>query len=240
MRATKSIGICASIGTAGIAEEHQLARVAVMARTAPASAPAGVVPREFTGLARQLYRRLEVEYLAVKPVQERLIGEVERLVPRKGFRRLPIAATLRTVAAQWRAMPAASRLGPLKLTQHGEKLSIAEVRVVPCKMKYQSWTDMELVLGLLLIQIDYGHEIAISRRPLGDAGLHAVARRFERGTDRSDAAVLADLLELACAFPERAMAGGDFRVATRDGYWLGELVSYDGQPFLTARTFMDG
>jgi hypothetical protein len=46
--------------------------------------------------------------------------------------------------------------------------------------------------------------------------------------------------QLACAFPERAMAGGDFRVATRDGYWVGELVSYSDQPFLTARTFMDG
>jgi hypothetical protein len=215
--------------------------VSAVARTAPASAPPGIVPREWVGRARALWRWLEREYTVVRPAQDQLIAAVERLVPRRrGFRRLPIAETLRTVASRWRALPAETRLGPLKLSQTGKKLSLAEVRVVPSRMKMESWSESELVLGLSLIQIDYGDQIIVSRKPLGDASLHAVARRYQRGTDRSDKAVLRDLLELACAFPERAIAGGDFRIATRDGYWLGELVSYDGQPFLTARTFVAG
>ena len=218
---------------------------AAMARSASASAPSGappgVVDREWVGRARALWRRLEAEYLIVRAAQDQLIAAVERLGHRRrGFRRLPIAETLRTVASRWRALPAETRLGPLKLSQTGKKLSLAEVRVVPSRMKMESWSESELVLGLSLIQIDYGDQIIVSRKPLGDASLHAVARRYQRGTDRSDKAVLRDLLELACAFPERAIAGGDFRIATRDGYWLGELVSYDGQPFLTARTFVAG
>jgi hypothetical protein len=70
--------------------------------------------------------------------------------------------------------------------------------------------------------------------------VNALARRYQRGDNRSDNAVLADLLELACAFPEQALAGGDFRVATRDGAFVGELVRYNGQPFLTARTYVAG
>jgi hypothetical protein len=213
---------------------------AAMARTAPALAPSGVVPREFVGLARVLYLRLEREYLAVRPAQEQLIASLEKLAPRRGFRRLPIRDTLNTVARRWRALPAETRLGPLKLAQHGEKLSLAEVRIVPSKMRMEGWDDTELVLGLVLIQIDYGREISVQRRPLGDACLHALARRYQRGDSRSDNAVLADLLELACAFPDQALAGGDFRVATRDGAFVGELVRYNGQPFLTARTYVAG
>jgi hypothetical protein len=99
-----------------------------------------------------LWRRLEAEHLVVRPAQDRLIASLEELAPRKGFRRLPIAATLRPVAARWRALPAETRLA-LKLTQHGEKLSLAEVRIVPSKMRMEGWDDTELVLGLVLIQI---------------------------------------------------------------------------------------
>ena len=61
--------------------------------------------------------------------------------------------------------------------------------------------------------------------------------RFERGLDRSDEAVLADLLDLAVATPERLLAGGDFGVTVAGGTWIGEPVRYRGKPFLSARTF---
>jgi hypothetical protein len=221
--------------------------VGAMPRTslalAPSGAPPGIVDREWVGKARALWRRLEREYTVVRPAQDQLIAAVERLLPRRrGFRRLPIAATLRTVASRWRALPAETRLGPLKLSQTGEKLSLAEVRVVPSRMRMESWSESELVLGLSLIQIDYGDQIIVSRKPLGDASLHAVARRYQRGTDRSDKAVLRDLLELACAFPEQVLSGGDFRVAASEGWWRGELMQLGdgGPPHLAARTYVAG
>jgi hypothetical protein len=174
--------------------------------------------------------------LVVRPAQDRLIASLEALAPRKGFRTAP-KRTLAEVAARWRALPAETRLA-LKLKQHGEKLSLAEVRVIPSRMKMETWDGTELVLGLMLSQIDCGRELAISRRPLGDASLHAVARRFERGADRSDAAVLSDLWALAEAFPERALVGGDFRVPAGEGFWVGERVEYHGGPHLAARTFV--
>ena len=50
--------------------------------------------------------------------------------------------------------------------------------------------------------------------------------------------VMADLWELAQAFPKRALAGGDFRVPAGGGYWVGARVQYDGQPHLAVRTFV--
>jgi hypothetical protein len=214
------------------------------ARTAALAAPGappGVVDREWVGRARALWRRLEREYTSVRAAQDQLIAAVERLGHRRrGFRRLPIAETLRSVASRWRALPAETRLGPLKLSQTGKKLSLAEVRVVPSRMRMESWSESELVLGLSLIQIDYGAQIIVSRKPLGDASLHAVARRYQRGTDRSDKAVLRDLLELACAFPEQVLTGADFRVAASGGYWRGELMQLGdgGPPHLAARTYV--
>jgi hypothetical protein len=103
----------------------------------------------------------------------------------------------------------------------------------------EGWEEDELAIGIRLTKISFKHRVLdIKRRPLGDACLHALARRYQRGEDRSDAAVLKDLWELAQAFPQAAATGGDFRVPAGGGFWVGERVSYHGGPHLAARTYV--
>jgi hypothetical protein len=97
-------------------------------------------------------------------------------------------------------------------------------------MRMESWVESELALGIRLTEVRFTRRVLdIKRRPLGDACLHALARRYQRGADRSDAAVLSDLW---------ALAGGDFRVRAGGGAWVGERVQYGGGPHLAARTYV--
>jgi hypothetical protein len=213
---------------------------AAMARTAPASAPPGIVPREFIGLARQLWQRVDAEARIVNPAQLRLIQTLEELEPRRGFRQRKVLPTLRSVTARWRHLPSFARLA-FKVTGSTERFKLVEIRATPAKMHMIGWSEDELAIGIRLTEISFKRRVLdIKRKPLGDACLHSLARRYQRGVDRSDAAVLADLWELAQAFPEQALTGGDFRVATRDGYWIGERVKYHGGPHLAARTYVAG
>jgi hypothetical protein len=217
-----------------------LSGAAAMARTAPASVPPGVVPREFVGLARQLWQRVDAEARIVNPEQRRLIAMLEALEPRRGFRQRKVVPTLRSVTAHWRHLPSFARLA-FKVTSSAEGFKLVEVRATPTRMHMQGWETDELAIGIRLVEIEFKRRVLdIKRRPLGDACLHALARRYQRGDNCSDNAVLADLLELACAFPERALAGGDFRVPAGGGAWVGERVRYDGGPHLAARTYVAG
>jgi len=74
---------------------------------------------------------------------------------------------------------------------------------------------------------------------LGAASLHALARRIERGRDRSDAGIFEDLAMLAFRWPETVDAGADeFLVATDDGNWAGSLARLDGNAACLARTWL--
>lgn len=185
---------------------------------------------------------MDAEHRAAKPAQARLIATLEALKPRPGFRQPPLRETLREFAAGWSALSRTARLA-LKLVEAGDRLTLAELRVVPSRMRMAGWSESEseLALGIRLTQIEcQRRHLSIKRTLLGDACLHALARRYERGRDRSDAAVLADLFALAEAYPERVLTLGDFRVpAGSGGAWIGECVRYTGRPFLTARTFVD-
>jgi hypothetical protein len=91
-----------------------------------------------------------------------------------------------------------------------------------------------------LTQIEFARRrLSIKRIPLGDACLHALARRYERGPDRDDDAVLADLVALAEGFGNHALVGGDFRIPASGGAWIGAPVRYHDRPFLAARTYVD-
>jgi hypothetical protein len=128
-----------------------------------------------------------------------------------------------------------------KVQEAGERFTLCEVRVVPSRMRMEGWDKSELALAVRLTEIEFAHgHLSISWRPLGDACLHAIARRYQRGEDRSDAAVLADLWALAEAFPQQAANSGDFKVPAGKGFWVGERVQYGGGPHLAARTFVAG
>jgi hypothetical protein len=67
-------------------------------------------------------------------------------------------------------------------------------------MTFAGWGEGqdELAVGLELLTLILARgRFASETKILADVGLHALARRFERGDDRSDDAVLANLKPLA-------------------------------------------
>jgi hypothetical protein len=205
------------------------------------------LPLEFIGRARALWKLVDSEGKIVRPRQDALIARLEALAPpRPGFRRPPRRPTLRAVRAVWRALPGFGRLG-LKIDLDGDdRLSIFEFRAVSTRMRMEAWGSEaadELAVGLLMIEVTFDpkRDLSIRRMPLGDCCHHAIARRYERGLDRRDEAVLRDVFSLAQHFGRGLAADGgcDFEIpAAGGGLWVGELVKYQDRPFLAARTYV--
>lgn len=82
---------------------------------------------------------------------------------------------------------------------------------------------------------------AFTTKPMASLGLHALARRFERGRRTCDANVLADLVVIA-GF--RAEGGGPFAIPVSAGRWVGRPceITHNGKQVLVnaVRTFLDG
>jgi hypothetical protein len=79
-------------------------------------------------------------------------------------------------------------------------------------------------------------------------GLHAIARRYERGTGREDAAVRRDLLTLAPGYVatfqdnDEIEDGDDFSIPAPagGGFWIGAASQSGGaDPVLLVRTFVE-
>ncbi len=76
--------------------------------------------------------------------------------------------------------------------------------------------------------------------------LHALARRYERGSDRSDQAVLADIAALVARHKSPLNDGVNFVCPVVSGKWRGERVQANicgtdqpKRPCLSVRTFVD-
>jgi len=68
-------------------------------------------------------------------------------------------------------------------------------------------------------------------------GLHALARRFERGSDRSVDAIIADLLGAAIHKPSGESP--EFRIPARGGgHWAGSYSEMEGKTAAMVRTFL--
>lgn len=189
------------------------------------------VPVEFVGLARQLRRRVVDE-------ERRFVDEVERLVaplrPRGRFTPVARQVVLEMLGLAWRRR---SPLGRLRLVVNyaRPRLDIVDLRLADARV--YGWSgDDEPALAVVLHHVGIAPPAPTreSVTMIAALGLHALARRFQRGADRSDAAVLADLVELALRAPDAVAAGGEFEVATPNGRWVGATI--DG--YALVRTYV--
>jgi hypothetical protein len=77
------------------------------------------------------------------------------------------------------------------------------------------------------------------RRILAEVGSHGLARRFERGADRRDLALIRDMLALVPAAPGILARGGECEIAVSGGgLWIGSRMGCDGRPVVGIRTFV--
>jgi hypothetical protein len=185
--------------------------------------PTGRVPAEFIGLARQLRRRIVKAHPEAAMAAEQLTLPLR---PREDFAPIYGRSVLRVAAARWRALPAFGRLHQVTQLAAG-KLELIDLRVEPSRIEAERWDADEpaLALSLRTIVIEPPAYDEKDRLIVG-IGLHALARRYERGSQRTDAAVLRDLVPLALAYPEIARARGEFAIPlSGGGRWIGTVGS---------------
>jgi hypothetical protein len=195
----------------------------------------GKVPAEFIGRARCLRDAVGRTAAEADRLTKLLIGPLR---PRHGFRQAP-RRTLPDVATAWRVLlPEAGRLGDPIGEFADRKLRLAELRAYPIRMRFAAWDGAdELAPALrMTLVVCAPPRFRCENMLLADVGLHALARRYERGADRSDAAVLRDLVPLARS---AATVNGEFAIPTADnGCWIGRVTRVRGASVLAVRTFV--
>jgi len=190
-----------------------------------------LVPFEYIGVARALRNKI---------VAAKATGAAAKLLapfrPRPGFTPFPTHRRMYRLCQSWVDLPDAGRLSFVANLREG-RLRVAELRVVPARIRFEGWDDDELALSLRsMAAICAPPAFTCAETLIADVGLHALARRFERGNDRNEATVLRDLSPLAHA--HRAV-GGKFAIpATSGGSWVGAVTTVAGQPVLAVRTFV--
>jgi hypothetical protein len=205
-------------------------------RTDPASPQRlGRVPVEFIGRARQLRNRIADSHAEATAATEQLILPLR---PRPDFAPLYGRSVLRVAAARWRALPAFGRLFLLSELDNG-KLTLAEVRAGASRMSLSGWDAKELALSISLRTIDiapasFGERAAM----LAVLGLHALARRYQRGYENTDDSVLRDLAPIGREFVAAAATFGEFKIPAGGGRWIGAVANSNGSPVLAVRTFI--
>jgi hypothetical protein len=214
--------------------------------TSPAnrsSPPGARVPLEFIGLARQFRTRIAAAHAKAEPAGERLISAFR---PRPGFIPIPRHAMIAKLARRWRALPGGNRLSSVIRCAAG-KLEIVEMRASPWRLSCPGWEDDELAILLTLRAISLAPPVfSDDSTTFASIGLHALARRYQRSTDRADVAIGRDLLALgqgygAVVTDGDEICGGEFAIpAAGGGCWIGAAVSEPGRPpLLAVRTFVE-
>jgi hypothetical protein len=195
------------------------------------------VPREWVGWARELRRKVSKEHEGFAKAATAL------LKPFGPGASLPGERLLRRTAWQWEHnLPRSYRLDcAVDLDRQG-RISISETRLQPSKLRVSFW-DGEGEPGVSIVRI--GITIVPPLMTEWDEtqvaiGLHALGRRFERGT-RDEASVLGDVRALLHAYRRTSVSGAaDFPVAIPCGTWrCTKMSGRDGHPVLTVRTFVN-
>lgn len=192
---------------------------------------------EYIGHARELRRKVEREH---KRFREEAAALLEPFRPRPGFTPMPSRLHLRRLAHQWRRLPANFRLGCRTDVDRNGRLQIAETRLQASKLRLPFWSDDEPGLSIVLLTVAIVPPLyAEADATMVAIGLHALARRFERG-EPAEAAVLRDLFPLVQAYPRAVEAlAADFPVEVTGGHWRCTIMTEgEGARVLAVRTFI--
>ena len=189
-----------------------------------ATLAASRVPVEFIGLARLLRDRIAAEDRPSGEGMGRLTEDVRSRIRRGNP--VPRAVALSGLAHGWRhKLPPLSRLGlEIDLNARRKTIVIRESRLTSSGYRDQGWDEDATEIGLIinLIQVRVGpSDYEFRFFTLSHISLHALARRFQRGLDVGEAAILRDLKALGEATLTDGAAGDDFVVPVPGGRWVG-------------------
>jgi hypothetical protein len=206
------------------------------------------VPAEFTGMARAFRRSLEAEDSLAAATIETICGSVCARY-RRGDR-VGRLLNLQNALREWReAVPTRGRIAlETRLNEHTKRLQITELRARPAVFTRSEWSG-EMEPSILVVVVGMSarpKRFSATHATLAAISLHALARRYQRARDTSDAALLHDLRVLA-EHQDALLTGGEeatFRVSCPGGgTWVGVIKSLQLSPndetlTLLARTYL--
>jgi hypothetical protein len=198
--------------------------------------PSAFVPAEWRGRARALRSRVADAH---QQWEAAAMALTTPLCQRDGFTPIFTRQSLSVTAARWRSLPQAWGRLRLVARNDGGTLSIAEIRLVDFRSRMAGWREDELGVAIAVFAVTMAQPSAftVESKIVALAGLHALARRYERG-ERTDLGVARDLLALALTAPGILARGGEFAVDGREGRWIGARMALDGQSVAAARTYV--
>jgi hypothetical protein len=199
------------------------------------------VPAEFKGLAR----RFRNEVKRTDEVMDKALAIIARpLVARlRRHTRLRHELVAAAVHQYRRTVPVEFRFGEVELNADRDAFEIAETRATATWINSRDWDSDATEAGVAIARCSLAMRPRVGLvhvwMPRAIVSMHALARRIERGADRSHAALLADLAVLASSADD-----GD-HVATSGGFWRGEVEVMQGTDKVTTkarnvRTWIDG
>lgn len=185
-----------------------------MSITASALPPA--VPAEFRGRARTFLTRLE----AVEPSYVAALGTITLPLRDKHRRRAKLAAGDTTAAERaWlEQLPPFGRIAT-ETRSSRVNLYVRELRLFARTENFDTWSGtVEPTIAILLIGVDQRRKrLEASKATLALIGLHAMARRYQRGFDTTDETIFAEFRTIAKVANEITDAGTDFRIPVSNG-----------------------
>ena len=201
----------------------------------PASAVGARVPYQYLGLARDIRRRIDKDALAWGGKADALLKPFKTGVKRS-------KVDLVRLFHRWKKLPSAGRLGALTIALEARGLELEEVRLYPGVITQSRWGEAdEDTVDIRRVRFDLGLASYVGDvQTVVSVGLHALARRIERGTTAGLAPILADLQTLAESYRRIIEGPNSFRIpVSSGGHWRGVIMrSPDGRPQLTVRTFV--
>jgi hypothetical protein len=230
-----------ALAPAGLRPEPPPGRGAGSRRSGPTLLPvrrSSPVPVEFIGRARTLRDRVAKAHLQWTKAAAQLTAP---LLPRGDFTPIFTRQTLAVTAARWRKLPQWGRLRPTASTITRDRVAIGELRLIQFRSYMTSWGEDELAVAITAVSVTMAQPstFKFDSLPLALIGLHALARRYGRGADRRDLAVIRDLLPIIPAAPGILRDGGECEIPTSDGgRWIGSRMGLDGKPVVGIRTFV--
>jgi hypothetical protein len=192
---------------------------------------------EHIGIARDFRRKIAKAEAEWGDAADRLIKPFQR---NGTVRRVDIIR----LSHAWRKLPGDfAQLGELKVGLEGDTLEIVEARLVTSKLELprRSWEGRtEEGVGIRLLKMRIAPAMFLGDfLPAADIGLHALARRFQRGRRSGLTALREDFVALAAVYPQVVTAMGDFPVEVEGGVWLTNVMCDDERrPCLVVRTFV--
>jgi hypothetical protein len=209
---------------------------------------ADLVPAFWHSRALELFERLKAPSAAWAKDSRELLGPF--IGPNTSA--LSRGRLLARLPKGWRNLPAFGRLS-LKIERLPgtipHPLRVWEVRAFPHLVRASEWAGVDersvaVAIRWVEVAVAQGRPVVSEETTIAAAvSVHAIGRRFERGTGGSDSAVLRDLLPLtdkrAWRRRDRRERNTELDVLVDSGFWRGTAGRLDGQPVLLVRTFVE-